>query len=208
MEQYTPDEILHLATMAGRRIVKKVVDRMDREGYSKEETLDAILSVNRWMKPFITEYAEILKNPRGFEVAKGYEGKSVVLPERGTFMSAGYDFRSLDKRVIKPWGTVLINTGVKAYMMSDEVLMIYPRSSLGIKKGVCLANGVAVIDADYYENPENDGQITICLYNMTDEYKTIQAGERIAQGVFSKFTTCGDLPNRARSGGTGSTGKM
>lgn len=143
---------------------------------------------------------------RKFEIAKGYEDKEVVIPVRATSKSAGYDFRALEGYTLKPGETHFFATGLKAMMNDDEVLLVFPRSSLAIKKGLRLTNSVAVIDADYYGNPSNDGHIMISLFNFSDHDVTIEAQERIAQGIFMKYlTTEDDKAEAKREGGFGST---
>lgn len=144
--------------------------------------------------------------PRGFEVARGFEDKGIVLPYRTTRYAAGYDFSSPETVTIAPYGTAEIHTGVKAFMQSDEVLKLYVRSSLGIRKGITQGNSVSIIDADYYGNAKNDGEIIICLRNLGKEPQVIHRGDRIAQGIFQKYLSCGDEPDAVRNGGIGSTG--
>ena len=73
---------------------------------------------------------------RGFERIIGCE--EGVIPVRATAKSAGYDFSTIEQVEINPSETKLVKTGIKAYMMSDEVLKIYVRSSLGFKKNLRL----------------------------------------------------------------------
>lgn len=104
--------------------------------------------------------------------------------------------------------SAIIPTNVKASMPDDEVLMLYIRSSIGIKHHVTLANGTGIIDADYFSNPDNDGNIGICLQNNSDEIVSFKKGERIMQGIFVKYAVCdSDDTNEVRKGGFGSTGK-
>ena len=143
---------------------------------------------------------------RGFKVAKGFESSNIILPRRQTKNSAGYDFYAASNITIKAHSIALIPTGVKAYMESDEVLKIYVRSSMPMKKGLTLANNVGIIDSDYYENPDNDGHIMIQVLNFTDSDVLIKKDERRAQGIFSKYLlTCDDTTNESRIGGFGST---
>ena len=85
---------------------------------------------------------------RGFERVSRY-GADIRLPERKTAASAGYDIEAAADVTIVPGATVLVPTGLKAYMQPGEVLMLAIRSSLAAKRGLCLANGIGVIDADY-----------------------------------------------------------
>lgn len=128
-----------------------------------------------------------------------------VLPERKTKHSAGYDLAVVEGGVISPHSTKIFNTGIKACMEDDEVLLIFVRSSIGIKRGITLANGTGVIDSDYYNNKDNEGHIMLALYNNTDEDVTIDDGEYVAQGVFVNYLCTGDTVVKERKGGIGST---
>lgn len=146
---------------------------------------------------------------RGFEIAKGFEKNDIVIPKRSTKRSAGYDFALLEETVIPAMGIVAGKTGLKAYMKDEEVLFIYPRSSLARKRGLMLSNNVGVVDADYYNNPDNDGHIMISLLNFTDKEVVLPKGERVAQGIFQKYlkaTNEVEVTN-SRDGGFGSTDK-
>ena len=80
------------------------------------------------------------------------------------------------------------------------------RSSTPKKKGLILANGIGIIDEDYYNNPDNEGHIMFQVYNITDNDVTIPAGERIGQGTFIKYAiTDDDIAEGLRIGGFGST---
>ena len=86
--------------------------------------------------------------------------------------------------------------------------MLFIRSSLGIKRGLALPNAVGVIDADYYENADNDGEIMAKLDNHGDEAVELKRGDSFMQGIFVKyFVTDGDTTEAVRQGGIGSTGR-
>lgn len=143
---------------------------------------------------------------RGFERITGY--KHVNLPKRKTKQSAGYDIESAADAVITPGETKLIPTGLKAYMKPYEWLGIYIRSSLAVKYGIVLANSVAVIDSDYYNNPDNEGHIMLPVRNVSKAVYNIRKGDRIAQGIFHQYYRVdGDKTDGSRIGGIGSTGK-
>lgn len=150
---------------------------------------------------------------RGFEVVEDKHRKhpdvDIKIPKRGTSHSAGYDICTPVKIVIPPYGiSEAIQTDIKAYMLEDEVLEIYPRSSLGFKKNLMLINTVGIIDADYYSNKDNDGNIGLKLKNLGDKEVVIEAGEKILQGIFKKYLKVDDdNVNEERIGGVGSTGK-
>jgi dUTP pyrophosphatase len=144
---------------------------------------------------------------RGFEVAKGFEGDNIKLPKRSTARSAGYDLEASEETIIKANDITIVNTGLKAYMLEDEVLELYIRSSYGIKHNLTLANQVGIIDSDYYNNPSNDGHIMVAIRSFRDNDMIINKGERIAQGVFLKYLSVdNDIPSsKERIGGIGSS---
>lgn len=142
---------------------------------------------------------------RGFNVAKGYQ--DIKLPERKTAASAGYDFYVAKTITVEPGQKALVETGVKAYMASNEVLKIYMRSSIAKNHDLQMPNHVGIIDADYYENETNDGAIFILVHNYGDIPITLDKNSRIAQGIFEKYYISDQeiKPKRPRKGGFGST---
>lgn len=130
----------------------------------------------------------------------------IKLPTRATKFSAGYDICTPTDITIPSKGSVKIKTDIKARVKEDEVLLLFVRSSVGIKKNVVLMNGTGVIDADYYSNPDNDGNIMLALYNYGEETAIFKAGDRICQGIFVKYDIVEDDNVAAeRVGGIGST---
>ena len=153
---------------------------------------------------------------RGFErvVREHFEGTddeyaTIVLPKRGTAKSAGYDFVAPCDFVVPPKGySKLLFSGVKALMPDNEYLALNIRSSIATKKHLVMANTVGIIDADYYGNRDNDGNIGMMFYNVGEESVTINKGERIAQGIFHEYKiTDDDDAVGERMGGYGSTGQ-
>lgn len=148
---------------------------------------------------------------RRFERIDAPRARDAVLPKRATANSAGYDFVALYDIIVHAGGSIVatLRTGIKARMEPDEFLMMCIRSSLGIKWGLALANGTGIIDADYYGNPNNDGEICIALVNR-DPYHDVKIhkGDRIVQGIFMKYLLAeDDRANAERNGGVGSTGE-
>jgi len=129
------------------------------------------------------------------------------LPQRATRKSAGYDIPSLFDFILNPGDEIKLPTGIKAYMQDDEQLDIRVRSSSGFKYNIRLKNQLGLIDADYYNNPDNEGHIWIALKNEGDKVWEVKAGEAIAQGTFHKYLIADDdVPkNEERKGGIGST---
>ena len=147
---------------------------------------------------------------RGFEKIAKYADVDFQMPERKTQKSAGYDFCLPEDVVLEPGKLQLVPTGVKAYMQDDEYLGMHIRSSMAVKKRIMLVNNVGIIDADYYNNEDNEGHIMLALLNMGSEAVALPKGERVAQGIFYNYLVAdGDSnENKAvRGGGFGSTSK-
>ena len=111
---------------------------------------------------------------------------------------------------LEPGKLQLVPTGVKAYMQAGEWLGMHIRSSMAVKKRLMLVNNVGIIDADYYNNADNEGHIMLALLNMGSEPVVLPKGERVAQGIFYNYLTAdGDekVTKAVRGGGFGSTGK-
>lgn len=132
----------------------------------------------------------------------------IILPKRSTLNSAGYDFYSVISFTLSPGERRVIPTGIKVSMNSNEFLSIYIRSSLGFKWNIRMCNQVGIIDADYYNNSENEGHIFVCLLNEGNKVLEIKKGDRIVQGIFMPFLiTDDDKTTDIRMGGIGSTNK-
>lgn len=109
------------------------------------------------------------------------------LPVRDSKLTAGYDIYLLQDLELKPNKIIKLPTGIKAYFQDDEVLLIVVRSSAGFKYNIRLVNQVGVIDADYYNNKNNEGHIFVKIQNEGTETVKFKAGEAIAQGIFLKY---------------------
>lgn len=144
-----------------------------------------------------------------FEKVKRIE-TDIKLPERSTLNSAGYDFFALEDIYFPAETITRVFTGVKCELMPNQVLILANRSSNPSNKGLILTSGIGVIDADYYGNPGNDGEIAFEFYNMLDEDVEIKKGEKLGQGIILKFDKTEDdyvsNPYKTRIGGFGSTG--
>lgn len=141
-----------------------------------------------------------------FEKVKRME-EDVKLPERSTLNSAGYDFFALEDIIFNPESITRVFTGVKCELMPNQVLILANRSSNPSKKGLVLLNGIGVVDADYYGNPDNDGEIAFEFYNMLNEPVEIKKGEKLGQGLILAFDkTEDDFVTKIRESGWGSTG--
>ena len=132
---------------------------------------------------------------------------SYNLPVRHTNCSAGYDFESVLSFELQPGEIKKIPTGIKVQMNQDEMLMIVVRSSTGFKYNVRMCNQVGIIESDYYNNSSNEGHMWIAIQNEGTEVFKVEAGDRIAQGIFVKFLIVDEEEkiDNERNGGLGST---
>lgn len=107
---------------------------------------------------------------------------------------------------LEPGRRAVVPTGLAVAVPEGHVGLIFARSGLALKQGLCLANGVGVIDSDYR------GELCVALLNLGESSVTIRAGDRIAQ--LALLPVCRALPTVAQAleptrrgeGGFGSTG--
>lgn len=150
---------------------------------------------------------------RRFEIVKRIENISEVKkPKRSTENSAGYDFYAIEDIEIPPYkigdNPVMVATGVKVVMPENQFLLLVNRSSNPKKKKLVIPNSVGIIDADYYNNEDNDGEMFFGFYNLSNEVIKITKGEKLGQGIFMDYyKTDDDISTGKRTGGFGSTGE-
>ena len=137
-------------------------------------------------------------------------GKEIPLPSYATPGSAAMDLRACvsEPVVIAPGARTVVPSGIAIALPSPEyVALLFARSGLSVKGGICLANGVGVIDSDYR------GEIGVALLNTGSEPYTILPGDRIAQLMVTPVVQptvelVEELPETERgAGGFGSTGR-
>jgi len=134
--------------------------------------------------------------------------EDIKIPKRATASSAGYDFYAPYAFKLPAGQSIVIPTGIKCRLDMDKFLAIYPRSSFGIKYGITLANTVGIVDADYADNPNNEGHIYVKLVNEGKELSVLQ-GEAFCQGIIQiYFKTSEDSTTTQRQGGIGSTSEV
>lgn len=169
-----------------------------------------------------------------FEVVSRFAGQDIQLPTRATKDSAGYDFYTAEDVIIPSVLTnlsafatdttieldnlnqtlnaiqwvrpTLISTGVKCELDSGKFLALVNRSSSPLKYWLLQGNAPGIIDADYYNNPSNEGEIFFQVYNMTPFNIKITKGTRICQGIIQDYYIVDDdAATGERTGGFGST---
>ena len=100
----------------------------------------------------------------------------------------------------------LVSTGVKCHLEEGYYLELSVRSSTPLKYWIILANGVGIIDADYCDNPDNEGEIFFQVINMSPFDIYLKKGDIIGQGIIKRYEiTDDDKAIGERQGGFGST---
>ena len=100
----------------------------------------------------------------------------------------------------------LVPTGIKCKVESNQYLELSVRSSCPLKSWLILANGVGIIDADYYDNPDNEGHIYFQIINLSPFDIKLFKGDKIGQGIIKTYDVIdNDDANGLRTGGFGST---
>lgn len=131
---------------------------------------------------------------------------SVPLPQRETAGAAGFDLAASADVTVAPGAIALIPTGLIIKVPEGYFLGIFARSSTPLKRGLMVANGVGVIDTDYC-GPKDE--VKVQVLNFTQAPVHVKRGDRIAQGIFLKYSPPeweeGE-PAETTRGGFGSTG--
>ena len=136
--------------------------------------------------------------------------ESARIPGRATPGSAGMDLYACIEQSITlaPGQLAVVPTGIAIELPdSSSAAFLYARSGLGVKHGICLSNGVGVIDSDYR------GEVCVGLCNVSDKPYVIEPFERVAQMVIApvltpEITEVDELGATDRGeGGFGSTGR-
>lgn len=132
------------------------------------------------------------------------------IPQRATSGAAGMDlYACLDAPLtLAPGQLAIVPTGIAIELPDNGcAAFLYARSGLGVKHGICLSNGVGVIDSDYR------GEVCAGLCNVSDKPYVIEPNERVAQMVIAPVLTpdiveTDELSDTRRgAGGFGSTGR-
>ena len=174
-----------------------------------------------------------------FEKVSRFDKIDLPLPVRKTAESAGYDFVVAEDIIIPPYSELvekmnayspvitpsleeaaaaikaanakvsLVSTGMKCKLESGTYLELSVRSSCPLKHWLILGNAVGIIDADYYNNPDNEGEIFFQIINLAPFAIQLKRGDAIGQGIIKPYlTTEDDIATGTRIGGFGSTDKI
>ena len=173
-----------------------------------------------------------------FEKVSRFNEIDLPLPVRKTAQSAGYDFVVAEDIIIPPYAEMsekiwanrpayvpslneaaaiikeakakvtLVSTGMKCQLDEGTYLELSVRSSCPLKHWLVLGNSVGIIDADYYNNPDNEGEIFFQIINLAPFAIQLKRGDAIGQGIIKPYlTTEDDAATGERTGGFGSTDK-
>ena len=171
-----------------------------------------------------------------FEVVSKFKNADIRLPERKTAQSAGYDFEVAEDIIISSYAyfmdnmkmakpyipyslkemaqitkelqakPTLVSTGVKCCLEKNKYLELSVRSSSPLKYWLIMANGIGIIDSDYYNNPDNEGEIFFQFINLSPFPIKLKKGDIIGQGIIKSYDiTEDDKATGFRYGGFGST---
>ena len=174
-----------------------------------------------------------------FEKVSRFNEIDLPLPVRKTAESAGYDFVVAEDVIIPPYAEMsekmwanrpayvpslneaaaiikeakakvtLVSTGMKCQLDEGTYLELSVRSSCPLKHWLILGNAVGIIDADYYNNPDNEGEIFFQIINLAPFAIQLKRGDAIGQGIIKPYlTTEDDAATGERTGGFGSTDKV
>ena len=174
-----------------------------------------------------------------FEKVSRFNEIDLPLPVRKTAESAGYDFVVAEDIIIPPYSVLveklkayspvitptldvaaaaikaanakvsLVSTGMQCKLDPGTYLELSVRSSCPLKHWLILGNAVGIIDADYYYNPDNEGEIFFQIINLAPFAIQLKRGDAIGQGIIKPYlTTEDDAATGERTGGFGSTDKV
>lgn len=174
-----------------------------------------------------------------FEKVSRFKDVDLPLPTRATEGAAGYDFVVAEDTLVPPYKDImsrlpyfpgdppktlqeiaeltkkysvkptLVSTGMKCDLYKDWYLELSVRSSTPLKHWLILANSVGIIDADYYNNEDNEGEIFFQLINLSPYPILLKRGDKIGQGIIKPYIrTEDDAAGGKRNGGFGSTDEL
>lgn len=102
----------------------------------------------------------------------------------------------------------LVSTGMKCYLEPGQYLELSARSSTPLKHWLIIGNAIGIIDRDYADNPDNEGEIFFQVINLLPFAVQLKRGDKIGQGIIKSYgVTDDDAASGKRTGGFGSTGQ-
>lgn len=176
--------------------------------YQRTSTKKPPMPVGNFIRVRKETYDKYLESSTDREAYVGYD--NIIMPQRATFGSAGYDIAATKDFTLQPGEYIIIPTFIKCYLRIGTMLMVVPRSGLGFRTHMHLANTVGIIDSDYFHS-DADGHIMLKIVNGNETPLEVKRGDFICQGILVKygFATINNEPETFRTeirrGGFGST---
>ena len=149
--------------------------------------------------------AQDITIPSIYDIPQKVLDKNAIMPQTLTLDEASALYKEYK---YKP---TLVPTGIKCKLDPGQYLELSVRSSTPLKYWLILANGVGIIDGDYYNNPDNEGEIFFQLINLGPFGIKLKKGDKIGQGIIKPYQVVdGDEygEGKDRIGGFGSTDKL
>lgn len=158
------------------------------------------------MHPFGDRAPDAILGPMRLKIRR--LDPTVALPRPATGGAAGFDLAAAADVEVPPHAIRLIGTGLVVAVPEGHFLGIFARSSTPLRRGLLVANGVGVVDADY-RGPGDE--VKIQVLNITDQAVLVRRGDRLAQGILLPavpvtWEEVAEIPAPTR-GGFGSTGR-
>ena len=147
--------------------------------------------------------AQDITIPSIYDIPQKVLDKNAIMPQTLTLNEASALYKEYK---YKP---ILVPTGIKCKLDPGQYLELSVRSSTPLKYWLILANGVGIIDGDYYNNPDNEGEIFFQLINLGPFGIKLKKGDKIGQGIIKSYQVVDDDKygkGTIRVGGFGSTG--
>lgn len=171
----------------------------------------------------VSRFEDVILPSRATKDSAGYDlyaAEDIIIPAYSNHLDTlnKYYFEHLETQSPMPLSEVasitkvtkakptLVSTGIKCAMEAGQYLELSVRSSTPLKHWLILANGVGIVDRDYYNNPDNEGEIFLQMINLAPFDILIQKGDKIGQGIIKTYNlTDDDAATGMRLGGFGST---
>lgn len=134
--------------------------------------------------------------------------KELPLPKYETGGSVFFDLRAREKVIVPPREIRLIPLNIVVETPPGYMLVVSPRSSTPLKKGLMIPQGIGVVDQDYCGEED---EVALPLYNFTEKEVIVEKGDRIIQAGFVRVDKAEwievEKMERLTRGGFGSTGE-
>ena len=152
---------------------------------------------------------EFFKNSQTRTIEVELIHKDAVFPKYAYLSDSGFDLHSTQDLEIKPFGRILVPTGIKVSFEKGYELQIRPKSGLAIKQGLTVLNTPGTVDQGY------TGEIQVIVFNTNNHSVMISKGMKVGQAVlcpvingeYVRFEQVDQLDEKDRGdNGFGSTG--